>query len=110
MIDLGLRVKDLRKSEKLSQTQLAKLVGVSQSAIAQIETGMTRTIKAPTLLRLSAALKSSPYYLMTGRGDRVAEQVNDSSPLELISLYDKMPDEHKAALLAAAKALAIPQK
>ena len=110
MLDLAGRIKALRKEQELSQTQLAKLVGVTQSAIAQIETGMTRNIKAPTLLRLSAALKASPYYLMTGKGDRGGEQVSDDTPFELLKLYELMPDDHKSALLAAAKALAIRQK
>lgn len=104
-LPLPLRIKQLRREAKMSQRSLAKLVGVSQSAIAQIESGNTKALKAETLLRLSAALQANPYYIMTGRGTRETTPVTGDAQIELLALFASLPDEHQAALIAAARAL-----
>jgi transcriptional regulator with XRE-family HTH domain len=56
-MNLGKSIKELRKSKGLSQVELAKLSGVTQAALSQIERG-----KRPgdlTLKKLSKALKVS---------------------------------------------------
>jgi DNA-binding XRE family transcriptional regulator len=46
----------LREARGLSQNQLAKLVGVSQPAIAKIESGRIKNLQLKTLLRTAMAL------------------------------------------------------
>lgn len=46
----------LREARGLSQRQVARLVGVSQPAIARLEAGPTRDVKLTTLLRVVTAL------------------------------------------------------
>src|SRR5574341_114877 len=46
----------LREAQGLSQSQLAKLVGVSQPAIAKIESGKIKNLQLKTLLRTAMAL------------------------------------------------------
>ena len=46
----------LREARGLSQSQLAKLVGVSQPAIAKIESGKIKNLQLKTLLRTAMAL------------------------------------------------------
>lgn len=99
------RVASLRKHRGLSQKELGKRVGVSQSAIAQIESGMSKTIKGNTLLRLAAALEANPRWIMTGNGEPL--RLDDPVELgELMELYELMDDDHKAAIVAAARAFA----
>jgi transcriptional regulator with XRE-family HTH domain len=54
-IDLGIRLKDLRKKRGLSQTDLAKLVGVTPSTISQIESNQIYP-SLPGLLKIAETL------------------------------------------------------
>ncbi len=54
-IDLGLRLKELRIKRGLSQTELAKLVGVTPSTISQIESNFIYP-SLPTLLKMAEVL------------------------------------------------------
>ena len=102
---LGGRVRMLREYRKLTQTELGKKVGVSQSALAQVESGMTQTIKGNTLLRLAAALEANPRWIMSGKGEPLQLDVpGDAS--EMLELYEMLDDDHKSAIMAAAKAFA----
>ena len=46
----------LRESRGLSQVQLAKRLGITQSAIAQLESAQPRNVELRTLVRVAAAL------------------------------------------------------
>jgi len=54
-IDLGLRLKDLRIKKGLSQTDLAKLVGVTPSTISQVESNLIYP-SLPALLKMAEVL------------------------------------------------------
>lgn len=54
-IDLGLRLKELRTRKGLSQTELAKLVGVTPSHISQVESNLIYP-SLPALLRIAEVL------------------------------------------------------
>ncbi|SME96800.1 Phage repressor protein C, contains Cro/C1-type HTH and peptisase s24 domains [Tistlia consotensis] len=54
-----------RQERRLSQPQLAKLVGVSQQAIQQLESGETRTPRY--LVRLAREMGADPEALLDGR-------------------------------------------
>ena len=59
MDNIGQRVRTLRRERKLSQCELAALVGVRQSAISNIEKGRNRP-SFKLLLRLRDALRVAP--------------------------------------------------
>jgi len=69
-VDLGIaqRLKKVREFKKLSQSQLAKLLGVSQKAISQWERG-ERAIPATILKQLQEHLNLNPLWLLTGEGE-----------------------------------------
>ena len=46
----------LRESRGLSQTQLANRLGITQSAIAQLESAQPKNVELRTLVRVAAAL------------------------------------------------------
>jgi len=54
-IDLGLRVKEFRQKRGLSQTELAKLVGVTPSTISQVESNLIYP-SLPALMKMGEAL------------------------------------------------------
>ena len=101
----GAHVRKLRKELGMTQKELAKLAGVTQSAITQIEVGGTKKLKADTLLKMSAALKTNPYHLMTGLGDNRASAPTEGAPAELVEIFLNLSPENQAALLAAARGI-----
>ena len=54
-IDLGLRLKEFRRKRGLSQTELAKLVGVTASTISQVESNLIYP-SLPALMKMGEAL------------------------------------------------------
>lgn len=66
METMGDRIKQLRQARRLTQPELAKLVGVTKSAVSQWEDGSTRNIKLQTFLNLCDVLKTDAEYLIFG--------------------------------------------
>lgn len=58
-LEIGDKLAELRKARKMSQAQLGRRLGVSQSAIAQLETGTATNYELRTLARYTAALGAS---------------------------------------------------
>ena len=60
----------LRLGKGVSQRQLAKTLGVSQPAIAKIESGKVRNLELRTLVRYATALGGSVKIEVRGRKNR----------------------------------------
>lgn len=72
---LGTRVKARRSEMKLSQAKLGKEIGMTQTAIAEIEGGK---VKRPgKLMEIAAALKTTEKWLLHGPMDIRSEDVAD---------------------------------
>ncbi len=65
MISFSRRLKSRRKAQGLTQRRLAKLVGVSESAVSHWE-NRTRVPSIPSVLGLARALEVSLGYLVVG--------------------------------------------
>ena len=84
MSEIKDRLREARRNKDLSQAELSKLLGVSQAAIAAIESGRN---KRPTnLASIAKALDVSPYWLETGKEDN--EVVSNATPLGKIEEWD----------------------
>lgn len=66
MESMGDRIRTLREAKRLSQDQLAKLVGVTKSAVSQWEDSSTANIKLEPFLTLVDVLGTDPHYLVFG--------------------------------------------
>ncbi|GEM_PF-3064293 len=75
--DIGTLIRRLRKSEHLTQSQLAEAVGVDESYISKIEANKLSYTPSEETLRL------------------IAQKLN-ADPLQLLSLAKKAPEELKA--------------
>lgn len=64
----GDRMRRCRKEAGLTQEQLADLVGVSTAAVAQWETGDSKSLKPENLFKAARALNKSAEWLATGDG------------------------------------------
>jgi transcriptional regulator with XRE-family HTH domain len=101
---IGERLKARRKAKGMTQKELAKAVGVVQSAISEIERGGSQSASAENLLRIAAILDTNPHWLLTGKGDPELSsfKVDDS---QVQNLSNNLPADKKAAWIAAGLAL-----
>ena len=65
MEEVGKRVRGLRKAQKLSQTKLADIVGVSRQFIGNIE-NRNSDLCCDDLIKIATALGTSEMYLLHG--------------------------------------------
>ena len=109
MSTLGKRVKALRISKRLNQTQLAELVDMSQAAIAKIETGKTKNVTGITLDSLAHALSSTGSFLLHGASN---EDDHESSMVtaEVAAIFRTLTLEDKQTILRIARGLNLEKK
>jgi SOS-response transcriptional repressor LexA len=91
----GDRVRERREAHEMSQEQLAKASGVSQSTIAQIESGRNKGTKH--ILKLATAIGVRPEWLETGRGPMHKSSVGDapiSAPKVGVIVKSEDPGKH----------------
>jgi transcriptional regulator with XRE-family HTH domain len=58
------RIREMRRRERVSQRQLAKLIGISQPGLSAIETGETQSVAAYIVAMMAPALHTSIEFLM----------------------------------------------
>jgi len=92
--EVGLRLKKLRETLDLSQSKLARLLGVSQSAISKWEAG-ERDIPTAVLLKLKRRLNVNLDWLLSGEGEMFAISQAEKSSLtpEIIEFFKQFPPE-----------------
>ncbi len=84
---LGIRIKQCRKSQNLTQEKLAELIDVSPHYIYEIEKGL-KCMSLPTLIDISYILNISTDYLLFGeqhysenvKVDALDHVINDIPP------------------------------
>jgi transcriptional regulator with XRE-family HTH domain len=73
---LGKRIRRLRESKAMSVPDLASSVGVSESAIRQLECGQSKNPGFALGLRLANTLSTDPWYLALGEGFSITDQLD----------------------------------
>lgn len=63
-MNIGERIKELRKQKGFTQQELAQKLGLKDSAIAKYENGRVENIKRSTLAEMAKILECSPVYLL----------------------------------------------
>ena len=81
---------NLRESRKLSQSELAKLMGIHNSYISKIESG-TRKVSTSELNKLAAIFNVSTDYLLGRKADSKA--TNDNKQVDLTGIGQKEDEE-----------------
>ena len=61
--DIGTRAQALRQERKMTTTDLARRVGISQAQISRLENGL-RGFRSGTLLKIAKALGKPPFYFL----------------------------------------------
>lgn len=70
METMGERIKRLRESRGLSQTELGKRLGVTHAAVSHWERGKIGSIRLQTFLALCELFYTDPHYLIYGEARR----------------------------------------
>jgi len=101
------KIRQLRGKLGISINELARRSGISGPSMHAIETGKTKNIRAQTLLNIANALGVPMREIVKPvKGQKAA----GGGTTELIAVYEELDAKNKAAILAAAIALAAQQK
>ncbi|MBI5248414.1 MAG: helix-turn-helix domain-containing protein [Desulfomonile tiedjei] len=91
-IELGLRLKEVRTKRGLSQTELAKLVGVTPSTISQVESNLIYP-SLPALVKMAEVLSvevSSFFQARTDVAKRLVFSATDAIEIKLSDMPEAM--------------------
>ena len=99
MTDLGKRIQELRKQQKLSQTELANRVGVSKSQINRYENIGVQP-PADILNKLAEVFSTSIVFLINGNtGDKAKATLKSSELLQRFKEVEALPEREQTVLL-----------
>ena len=91
----GERVKTLRNYQKMSQTELAEMLGLQYSHISRYENGGSMP-SAEMLMKLSKALSVSVDYLLFGeKVDAAIADFKDKDFLKMFQQAEELSDDEK---------------
>lgn len=89
-MEIGARIKEMRKARNITQVQLAQMAGISQSSISAIEK-LTNTPTTGTLKLIAAALGCTVGELL---GEKKEQEIpTDPLRASVIRDYDRLPPE-----------------
>ena len=107
------RIKEVRKTVGLTQTEFANRIGLSQNFITQLETG-SKNPSDRTLSDICREFSVSEQWLRTGEGEMfvpvedetaavVASLLDESNPmfdlvLHAVRIYEKLDDKSRAVI------------
>jgi transcriptional regulator with XRE-family HTH domain len=98
MSDLGKRVVELRKKKGLSQSDLAKKVGISYAQIGRYETKGAQP-PAEVLKKIADALDTTVDYLISGDTDEKAvSTLKDAELLQQFRAVEQMDEDDKGTV------------
>lgn len=100
-MSIGSRIKDARLRKKLTQKELAQLVGVTNGAIANYEAG-TSSPREPVMFKLLEVLEVDANYLFQDGYNNHTEELTYPE-LKLLSTYRSLDDSGKAFVEAVAE-------
>lgn len=94
------RIKEIRKSTGLNQTDFGAKIGVAQTTIAGYENG-SRALSDAAVLSICREFRVNELWLRTGAGSMYAERSREEEMTELVArLMANSPKSFQAALVA----------
>jgi transcriptional regulator with XRE-family HTH domain len=104
MDTIGSRVRLLRKKRRLTQAQLADLVGISQGSLSLIEKDKTAVPAGTTVSAMCRVLMTTPDFLIAGAGDPDSIEAAMQEH-ELVYLWRDLPEEARRLVLENAQSV-----
>lgn len=109
MDTIGGRIKALRISKQLNQSELARRVGIKQPSLYNIETDKTKSIKGYVLDAIAKELNTTTSYILDGSTD--AHNHEASMMLsEIQATFRKLSPEDQESLLRTARGMLLTAK
>lgn len=99
MTDLGDRIQELRKQNKLSQTELASKIGVSKSQMIRYE---NKGVQPPAdiLNKLADVLSTSVDYVINGNsGEKAKALLKNTELLQRFKEVEALPEREQTVLM-----------
>ena len=93
-MNMGDRIKEMRKLRGFTQEELAQKLGLKDSAIAKYENGRVENIKRSVISEMAKVLECSPVYLLC-LDDEVSSSDSVSSDFVLSDLEKKIIIEYR---------------
>lgn len=94
---IGHRIRKYRKSNNLSQEQLAERIGISPTHMSHIETGSTK-LSLPVLVNIAVSLNTST--------DSLLFEQKKFSPDDLIKVVTKCNEKQQAVIMSVITSVA----
>lgn len=91
---VGDRIKELRTSKSYTQSDLAKLVGLTYIQVGRYEKGKSNP-SSDVLQKLASALDTTTDFLMNGGTEQVEAQLTDKELLRQFQEVEKLEPEDK---------------
>jgi transcriptional regulator with XRE-family HTH domain len=99
-MDFADRLRNARKDKKISQQELAKLVGVHYTNIGRYERGEAIP-SAQVLNKIAQALETGPDFLINGSlEDKATKTLSDNELLIQFKKVEQLPDDKKKLVKA----------
>ena len=92
---IGVRIRRKRKELNLTQADLAKRIGLTESSISKYEAGKIETMPTSTVNRICSVLQIAPAELL----GLSAKKAFEYDLNEIINSVDDLPDDVKKELL-----------
>jgi len=90
-MDMGTRIKQLRKAKGWTQAELAARLGLKDSAIAKYEKGRVENMKRDTIAKMAELFECSPVYLMCLEDRGNADALTDEER-HIVNAYRSAPE------------------
>lgn len=94
------RLRELRENKGLSQSEVAKFLGISRPAYVKYETGNSRPVRK--LKELCVLFNVSSDYILGTEGDEQPVQKYSADEEKLINIYRQLDDRGKQSVLRTA--------
>ena len=91
-MEMGLRIRQLRKEMGWTQAELAEKLGLKDSAIAKYEKGRVENMKRDTIAKMADLFGCSPVYLMCMEDKQSSSATLNHEELSIITAYRKAPE------------------
>lgn len=98
MSDIGFRIKCIRKENNLNQSQFAKIIGISQGNLSEIEMGNSNP-SAETLVSIRTHFNVNLNWLLTGKDSEDGITYEDNYEKRLVEVFRSLNDYDKNEIL-----------
>lgn len=108
---IGNRIKSLRESKGITQTELAELIGTTKQNIYKYENGIITNIPSDKIELIAQRLSVSPAYLMGWEDEQPtepqepAEHELSKNEREMIEIFKDLTETQQGELIGRAKVM-----